>query len=176
MIFLRKGKIMQSITSVSGRAIQQLTIKFIKTHPNAVMPKPAHQYGDAGFDIYAVEETVLPPGEVTVVRTGLQLADCPTNGINGAQYYLDIRSRSGLSRKLVFPVTGTVDVNYRGEIGVVLANFGKVPYVVNSGERVAQLVIQQIIANTPTMSVVFEETDSVADTDRGSGGFGSSGV
>lgn len=167
---------MQTFTSHPSLAIPQLTIKFIKTHPNAMLPKSAHQYGDAGFDIYAAEETTLPPGEVTIVRTGLQLADCPTNGMNGAQYFLDIRSRSGLSRKLIFPVTGTVDVNYRGEIGVVLANFSKETYVVNPGERVAQLVIQQIIANTPSMSVVFEETDSVADTDRGSAGFGSSGV
>ena len=167
---------MQTITSQTGPSIPQLTIKFIKTHPSAMLPKSAHDYGDAGFDIYAVEETVLLPGEVTTVRTGLQLADCPINGMNGTQYFLDIRSRSGLSRKLIFPVTGTVDVNYRGEIGVVLANFSKEPYVVNHGERVAQLVIQQIIANTPSMSVVFEETDSVADTDRGSAGFGSSGV
>lgn len=167
---------MQTINSQTGRTVAQLTIKFIKTHPNAMLPKSAHQYGDAGFDIYATEETVLPPGEVTIVRTGLQLADCPTDSMNGGQYYLDIRSRSGLSRKLIFPVTGTVDVNYRGEIGVVLANFSKEAYVVNTGERVAQLVIQQIISNTPSMSVVFEETDSVADTDRGPAGFGSSGV
>jgi dUTP pyrophosphatase len=93
----------------------------------------------------------------------------------GNQYYLDIRSRSGLSRKLVFPVTGTVDRNYRGEINVVLANMGKEPYHIKQGERVAQLVIQLIIANGPCTRVTFEETNEVIPTDRGSGGFGSTG-
>jgi dUTP pyrophosphatase len=76
----------------------------------------------------------------------------------------------------VFPVTGTVDVNYRGEINVVLANLSKQPYQVKQGERVAQLVIQQIFANSPTYKVDFVETDVVTSTDRGAGGFGSTGA
>jgi dUTP pyrophosphatase len=150
-------------------------IQFVKTHPNAQLPKCAHEQGDAGFDIHAVEDQTLEPGTVTVVRTGLQLARCPFMDNEGNQYYLDIRSRSGLSRKLVFPVTGTVDRNYRGEIGVVLANMGKEPYHIKQGERVAQLVVQMIIANGPCTKVVFEETDTVVETDRGAGGFGSTG-
>jgi dUTP pyrophosphatase len=155
---------------------KELVIKFVKLSPNATMPKHAHEFGDAGFDITAVEDTLLPVGEVTMVKTGLQLADCPLVDSDGNAYYLDVRSRSGLSRKLVFPVTGTVDVNYRGEINVVLANLSKQPYQVKQGERVAQLVIQQIFANSPTYKVDFVETDVVTSTDRGAGGFGSTGA
>lgn len=154
---------------------QELKIKFVKTHPEAIIPKAAHEFGDAGFDLYAVEDVVLPPGEVTMVSTGLQLADCPLQDSDGNQYFLDIRSRSGLSRKLVFPVTGTVDVNYRGEMMVVLGNFGKEPYQVVKGERVAQLVIQKIIANGLSAKVLFEETTTATTTERGSNGFGSTG-
>ena len=154
---------------------EELKISFIKIHPQAIIPKAAHEFGDAGFDLYAVEDITLPPGEVTMVSTGLQLADCPLQDSHGDQYFLDIRSRSGLARKLVFPVTGTVDVNYRGEMMVVLGNLGKEPYHVVQGERVAQLVIQKIVANSPMVKVCFEETNLVTETERGSNGFGSTG-
>lgn len=153
-------------------------VKFVKTHPNAQLPKCAHAQGDAGFDLHSVEDQALEPGTVSVVRTGLQLADCPDMVEyipGGLQYYFDIRSRSGLSKHLIFPVTGTVDRNYRGEIGVVLANMGKQAYHIKQGERVAQLVIQLIVADGPTSKVIFEETEEVIPTDRGSGGFGSTG-
>jgi dUTP pyrophosphatase len=148
---------------------------FVKVHPNAQLPKCAHEQGDAGFDLHAVEDQTLEPGTVSMVRTGLQLARCPLMDNEGNQYYLDVRSRSGLSRKLVFPVTGTVDRNYRGEINVVLANMGKEPYHIKQGERVAQLVVQMIIGNGPCTKVKFVETDTVEETDRGEGGFGSTG-
>ncbi len=158
----------------------QVHIEFVKTHPNAELPKSAHEEGDAGFDIYAVEDQTLEPGTVTVVRTGLQLAGIQSIradlGVTRHEYFLDIRSRSGLSRKLVFPVTGTVDRNYRGEIGVVLANLGKEPYSIKQGDRIAQLVVQLIVANGPHNRVTFTETDTVKDSNRGTGGFGSTGA
>ena len=155
---------------------KNFVVKFVKTHPNAKLPCSAHEQGDAGFDLYAVENQTLEPGTVSMVRTGLILADCLEQEKEcNYQYFFDIRSRSGLSKHLVFPVTGTVDRNYRGEINVVLANLGKEPYHVKQGERIAQLVIQLIIANGPVSKVVFEETDEVIPTDRGSGGFGSTG-
>lgn len=155
---------------------KNFVVKFVKVHPNAQLPRCAHEQGDAGFDLYAVEDKVLEPGTVSMVPTGLLLADCPSMEAEGCyQYYLDIRSRSGLSKHLVFPVTGTVDRNYRGEINVVLANLGKEHYEIKQGERIAQLVIQLIVANGPASKVVFEETGEVIPTDRGSGGFGSTG-
>ena len=154
---------------------KNFVVKFVKTHPNAQLPRCAHEQGDAGFDLYAVEDKVLEPGTVSMIPTGLQLANCPAMEDEGYQYYLDIRSRSGLSKHLVFPVTGTVDRNYRGEINVVLANLGKEHYQIKQGERIAQLVIQLIVANGPVSKVVFEETNEVISTDRGAGGFGSTG-
>lgn len=154
---------------------RDFNIKFVKVHPNAQLPRCAHEQGDAGFDLYAVEDKVLEPGTVSMIPTGLQLANCPVMEDEGYQYYLDIRSRSGLSKHLVFPVTGTVDRNYRGEINVVLANLGKANYEIKQGERIAQLVIQLIVANGPVSKVVFEETNEVVSTDRGAGGFGSTG-
>ena len=155
-----------------------IEIDFVKTHPNAQMPKSAHGEGDAGFDIYAVEDQTLEPGAVTIVRTGLQLANnCMfnRNDEKDFEYYLDIRSRSGLSRKLVFPVTGTVDRSYRGEIGVVLANLGKEPYNIKQGDRIAQLVVQLIMANGPENKVNFKQVDSISESCRGAAGFGSTG-
>ena len=152
---------------------QHLNIKFIKIHPNAKIPKAAHEKGDAGFDLFAVEDITLLNGEVTIVTTGLQLADAPET--YNTEYYLDVRSRSGLSRKLIFPVTGTVDVDYRGVVGVVLANLGKEPYHVKAGERIAQMVIQKIFANSSFTDVTFEETDQITSTERGDAGYGSSG-
>jgi dUTP pyrophosphatase len=162
--------------------MRQVHIDFVKTHPNAQLPKSAHQEGDAGFDIYAVEDQTLEPGTVSVVRTGLQLAGTDMWGTGRSdkeeefEYYLDVRSRSGLSRKLVFPVTGTVDRNYRGEIGVVLANLGKEPYILKQGDRIAQLVVQLIVANGPHNRVVFSEVNTIKESNRGAGGFGSTGA
>jgi dUTP pyrophosphatase len=152
-----------------------LTIKFLKTHPVAVLPSYAHEHGDAGFDLYAVEDTLLRVGKATLVRTGLVLADSPLVDEKGNSYFFDVRSRSGLSKNLVFPVTGTVDVNYRGEIFVVLANLGGEDYQVKARDRIAQMVIQQIMAPTPYCNITFEEAKKVEETVRGAGGFGSTG-
>ena len=154
---------------------KNLTVKFVKTHPKAVLPSAAHEIGDAGFDIRSVEDVTLAPGTATAVRTGLQLADCPLEDGNGNQYFLDVRSRSGLAKNLVFPVTGTVDVIYRGEVFVLLANLGREPYQINSGDRIAQLVLQLVLSNSPTSTVTFEETNGATETERGAGAFGSTG-
>lgn len=159
--------------------MQRVSIQFVKVHPNAQLPKSAHEQGDAGFDLYAVEDQILEPGSVTMVRTGLQLADCNFSssvGYEQFEYFLEIRSRSGLSRKMIFPVTGTVDRNYRGEIQVVLANFGKEAFTIKQGERIAQLVVQLIVSNGPWNKVEFTEVDSVVESNRGAGGFGSTGA
>lgn len=158
--------------------MQRVSIEFVKVHPNAQLPKSAHEQGDAGFDLYAVEDQVLEPGSVTMVRTGLKLANCSFDssaGYEQFEYFMEIRSRSGLSRKMIFPVTGTVDRNYRGEIQVVLANFGKEAFAIKQKERIAQLVVQLIVANGPWNKVEFTEVDNVVESNRGDGGFGSTG-
>lgn len=142
------------------------TIRVKKLHPNAVLPT----YGSAdaaGADLYACLETevTIQPGEVFWVPTGIAL-EVP-KGCAGLVY---ARSSMGAKRGLA-PANkvGVVDSDYRGEIKVVLLNHSKEPQVLRPGERVAQFVI------TPVLQPPYEEVDDLTDTDRGAGGFGSTG-
>lgn len=141
-----------------------MKLSFKRIHPDAVLPSYAHP-GDAGMDVRSVEDLVIPAGGRALVHTGL-VAVIPDG------YELQVRSRSGLALKsgvAVLNSPGTVDAGYRGEIGVILANFGDGGFVVKKGDRVAQLVAAPV-----TVAEIFE-TDSVDATDRGAGGFGSTG-
>ncbi len=141
-----------------------MKLSFKRIHPDAVLPSYAHP-GDAGMDVRSVEDLVIPAGGRVLVHTGL-VAVIPDG------YELQVRSRSGLALKsgvAVLNSPGTVDAGYRGEIGVILANFGDGGFVVKKGDRVAQLVAAPV-----TVAEIFE-TDSVDATDRGAGGFGSTG-
>ena len=141
-----------------------MKLSFKRIHPDAVLPSYAHP-GDAGMDVRSVEDLVIPAGGRVLVHTGL-VAVIPEG------YELQVRSRSGLALKsgvAVLNSPGTVDAGYRGEIGVILANFGDGGFVVKKGDRVAQLVAAPV-----TVAALFE-TDSVDATDRGAGGFGSTG-
>lgn len=141
-----------------------MKLSFKRIHPDAVLPSYAHP-GDAGMDVRSVEDLVIPAGGRVLVHTGL-VAVIPEG------YELQVRSRSGLALKsgvAVLNSPGTVDAGYRGEIGVILANFGDGGFAVKKGDRVAQLVAAPV-----TVAEIFE-TDSVDATDRGAGGFGSTG-
>jgi dUTP pyrophosphatase len=123
--------------------------------------------GSAGMDIQCAlnEPYILEPGSVGLLPTGLAIALPPG-------YECQIRSRSGLAAKhgiFALNAPGTVDSDYRGEIRVILANFGKTPYTVQPGERIAQLVIARY------ESVQWQEMTELPNTDRGQGGFGSTG-
>lgn len=142
------------------------TVRVKKLHPNAKLPT----YGSpeaAGADLYAcLEEAVtIQPGEVYWVPTGIAL-EVP-KGCAGLVY---ARSSMGAKRGLA-PANkvGVVDSDYRGEIKVVLLNHGKQPQTLEPGERVAQFVI------TPVLMPVYEEATDLSNTDRGVGGFGSTG-
>ena len=142
------------------------TVRVKKLHPNAVLPT----YGSmeaAGADLYAcLEEAVtVQPGEVFWVPTGIAL-EVP-RGCAGLVY---ARSSMGAKRGLA-PANkvGVIDSDYRGEIRVVLLNHSKEPQTIQPGERVAQFVI------TPVLQPCYEEVEELADTDRGAGGFGSTG-
>ena len=143
------------------------TIHFTKVHPSAKLPCRAH-HNDAGYDLYAVEQTTILPGKIAAVRTGLQLAAVHTDA-ETSEVFLDCRSRSGLSMKLLVIVTGTIDVGYRGEIKVVMANLSEEPYTIEPGDRIAQLVIQLIA------EAKMDFVEEVAPSTRSDGGFGSSG-
>jgi dUTP pyrophosphatase len=123
----------------------------------------------AGMDLRAAvpadEPLTLEPGARTLVPTGLQIA-LPTG------YEAQVRPRSGLAVKhgiTVLNSPGTIDADYRGEIKVILVNLGSEPFVIERGERVAQMVIAR------HAHVQWENRDALAETMRGSGGFGSTG-
>ncbi|MBN2255713.1 MAG: dUTP diphosphatase [Deltaproteobacteria bacterium] len=121
----------------------------------------------AGMDLYAAVEQamVILPGERHVIPTGISIA-LPEG------YEASIRPRSGLALRhgvTLLNSPGTVDADYRGEIGIILINHGKDPFIVNRGDRVAQLVI------TSVCTVSWNVCDGLDETERGSGGFGHTG-
>ena len=142
-----------------------MTVKFRKIDPEAALPSYAHP-GDAGMDVRSVEESVIAPGGRRLVRTGLVMMLPPG-------YEAQVRPRSGLALKsgvTVLNTPGTIDEGYRGEVGVILANFGDAPFKVEKGAKIAQIVI------APCTRADIVETSEVDDTERGAGGFGSTGA
>ena len=124
--------------------------------------------GAAGADLCALLESPLtiPVGRSTLVPTGL-FFEIPEG------YEVQVRPRSGLAAKngvTVLNTPGTIDSDYRGEIKVILINHGAVDFTVNSGDRIAQMVI------APVTQAKFDYTDNLSETDRGQGGFGSTGI
>ena len=119
----------------------------------------------AGLDLRADEGCTLAPGERRLVSTGLALEVPP--GHEG-----QVRPRSGLALRhgiAMVNAPGTVDADYRGEVGVILVNLGQEPFEVKRGDRIAQLVV------APVVRVRVEEAEDLAGSDRGAGGFGSTG-
>ena len=142
-----------------------MTVSFKRLADEAVLPAYAHP-GDAGMDLCSVQSLVIPPGGRALVPTGLAMA-LPSG------YEAQVRPRSGLALKrgvTVLNTPGTIDEGYRGEVGVVLANFGDTDFVVEKGDRIAQMVI------APVTRAEIVEVSQVDETDRGTGGFGSTGV
>ena len=124
--------------------------------------------GSAGVDLRAAveDEVVIRPGERRLVPTGLVLEIPP--GWEG-----QVRPRSGLALRHgigILNAPGTIDSDYRGEVGVILVNLGEAPFPVKRGDRIAQLVIGRV------ESVEWVESDSLDETGRAGGGFGSTGI
>lgn len=145
--------------------MEKLTINFKKLNENAIMPTFGTEFS-AGADLYSAEDdVVVNPGETKFIGTGIATA-IPV-GTVGLVY-----ARSGLAcKKGLAPANkvGVIDSDYRGEIKVALHNHGKEPQTVVKGERVAQMVI------TPYFAVNYVETSDLDQTERGEGGFGSTG-
>jgi len=133
------------------------------------LPLPAYQTElSAGLDLSAAVEAdvVLAPGAHTIIPTGFAIA-LPA-GFEG-----QVRPRSGLAAKHAVTVLnspGTIDADYRGEVGVILINHGNASFTVTRGLRIAQLVV------APVRTIMWEEKEELADTARGAGGYGSTGV
>ena len=132
--------------------------------PGATAPTRATE-GSAGYDLTANESTVLIPGERALISTGVSLA-LP------AGLAASIRPRSGLALRhgvTVLNTPGLIDPDYRGEIKVILYNAGSKPFWANRGDRIAQLTFEHIL--TPEL----EQVQTLDKTQRGTGGFGSTG-
>ena len=144
--------------------MQTVEIKFQKLHPDAQVPSYAH-IGDAGADVYSVTEVTLYPQNRVAIPTGLAV-DIPIG------YELQVRPKSGLALKhgiTVLNSPGTVDAGYRGEIKVILINFGAAAYTFAKGQKIAQLVLKPVIQANYMGS-------ELENSDRGMGGFGSTGL
>lgn len=142
-----------------------MTVAFKRLVEEAVLPAYAHP-GDAGMDLCSVDSLVIPPGGRALVHTGLKMALPPG-------FEAQVRPRSGLALKkgvTVLNTPGTIDEGYRGEVGVILANFGDADFAVEKGDRIAQMVI------APVTRAEVLEVSEVDETARGEGGFGSTGV
>ncbi len=141
-----------------------MQLRLRKLHPDAIIPQYQHD-GDAGMDLHAIEAVAIAPHTTALVKTGLAAEIPPTTE-------LQIRPRSGLALKhsiTVLNSPGTIDSNYRGELGIILINHGTETFHITPGMRIAQMVMANIV-----QADIIEVTE-LSNTARGSGGFGSTG-
>lgn len=147
--------------------VSKLRVRFIKTHPDAQLPSSAHEglrTGDSGFDVYAVEDVLVPAKSSAKVDVGLELAFI-SPGI-----WVRCEARSGLSFKSnIIPHFGVYDNGYRGPCHTLLYNLSDKDYQVKKGDRIAQFVIY------PLIRPVIEWAEEKVETERFEKGIGSSG-
>lgn len=137
-------------------------LKFEKTHDCAKLPTKNHE-SDTGYDVYSVEDKIVPARGSAVVGVGLKFADIPEG------YWVKVESRSGLGFKHgITAHPGIIDNGYRGDAGIKLYNLTDIDYTIKAGDRIAQFVVYMNIG----MQV---EWGTVQETARGEKGFGSSG-
>ena len=144
-----------------------ITINVKKINPNDSVEIPKFTYPtDACADVQSNIDTIIETGEIKLIPTGLKF-EIPEG------WEIQVRPRSGLAIKhgiTVLNSPGTIDQQFRGECKIILANFGKDPFKINIGDRIAQLAVKKVFP------VEFKEVDSINDTERGEKGFGSSGI
>ncbi|AAK79393.1 dUTP pyrophosphatase [Clostridium acetobutylicum] len=142
-----------------------VNLKIKKIDDAAILPECAHE-GDAGLDLFSVEEKVIKAGESALIGTGIQMELPP-------ETEAQVRPRSGLALKhsiTVLNSPGTIDEGYRGEVKIILINHGKEDFKVEKSMKIAQMVIK------PVLKVKVEEVKELSSSDRGTGGFGSTGL
>jgi dUTP pyrophosphatase len=149
--------------------MDQIIIKVKRLENNLDLPLPAyHSDGSSGLDLCAAveEELILKPGEIQLIPTGLSIS-LPRG------YEAQVRPRSGLALRHGLGLVnspGTIDADYRGEIGLIVINWGTEPFTICRGDRIAQMVIGKVYR------AQVEEVDEIDPTARGKGGFGHSGI
>lgn len=138
-------------------------IRYKTFSPDAQVPYRKHDT-DAGYDLSATHGGIIEAGQVAMpVRTGIGL-ELPDN------IFALIRDRSSVAAKGVITTAGVIDPGYRGEVVVLLTNMGREPFVFEKGQRIAQVLL------LPCSNLVFKPVEDLADSSRGSGGFGSTGT
>lgn len=141
--------------------MDDFVVNLKKMHPEAKVPFYATA-GSAGCDFYATETAQILPGETKKIKTGIAL-EIPQG------FVLKLEGRSGLSSKGILKAGGIIDSDYRGEIQVLLHNSTTQPFAIEKGDRIAQGVF------SPVPQAQFRETEELSDTQRGTGGFESTG-
>ena len=155
------SQVVSTNSSVVIRTIDT-RIKFKKVHPDAKLPAKNNP-DDVGFDIYSVENRVIPPRGSAVVDVGLEFAYISPD------FWVRVEGRSGLGFKYgIAPHPGIIDPGYRGNAGIKLYNNTDNEYIVEKGDKIAQFVVYR------NYNVLVEEGETV-ESDRGANGFGSSG-
>lgn len=155
-----------------------IEVKFVKTHPDAQLPKRSHESyvrtegvglvqlitGDTGYDVFSVEDVVIKSRGSSVVKTGIDVAFVDPG------YWFLVLPRSGLGFKYgLQPHIGVIDNSFRGNCSVKLYNFSEEDYTIRKGDRIAQLVFY------PLIEANIEWAESISPTNRGEKGFGSTG-
>lgn len=156
---------------MAGMSTPDIIIALTRLPHAQGLPLPAYEtHGAAGMDLRAAVAEEAPvslaPGQRAMIPTGLTMA-IPDG------FEVQVRPRSGLAAKhglTCLNSPGTIDSDYRGEVKVILINLGAEPFLIRRGERIAQMVV------APVTRAAFEEQDSLSETTRGAGGFGSTGV
>jgi dUTP pyrophosphatase len=147
--------------------LPEIEIELMRLPHGAGLPLPSYATpGAAGLDVVAAEDATLAPGGRHAVATGFAVAIPPG-------YEIQVRPRSGLALRhgvTCLNTPGTIDSDYRGEVKVILANLGGEPFEIARGDRIAQLV------PAPVQRASFNEVQALGETDRGAGGFGSTGI
>ncbi len=139
----------------------QIKIKIKRLHPDAKSPSYAHP-GDIGFDLYSMEEYILEPGERKIFPLGFALEF-------DMGYGAIVKDKGSMSKAGLHTMGGVFDAGYRGEYNVNLINLASEPYHIEKGQKIAQLVI------FPVAIATLVETDTLSDTSRGDGKWGSTG-
>jgi dUTP pyrophosphatase len=145
----------------------KIKVKWVRVNKRAKIPVFAKD-GDAGADISVIEDVVLKPFEKQLISTGLQV-EVPKG------YEVQIRPRSGVALKtplLIANSPGTIDSGYRGEVKIIVWNLGQEEVRILAGDRLAQVVVSKL----PEVEHVEVEVGELSETERGSGGFGSTGI
>lgn len=145
--------------------MRRVPVKIKRLTPAAKLPKYEHP-GDSGADLVAIDDYVILPSQWVAVSTGLAAEVA-------AGFELQVRPRSGLASRhgiTVLNTPGTVDAGYRGEIKVILMNLGATPFHIQKGDRIAQLIVAPVVWGD------FEEVEHLTPSQRGTGGFGSTGI